>query len=449
MLINFRISNYLSFKDTETFSMLKADDVEDLTVSSNSLLKSSLIFGANASGKSNLISALSLFKTIIFESNKDLEVNFLEKVTPFLLDSNSKMQPTEFEITFFSIDSKIYRYGLSIFNNEIQEEWGFYTEENAKEVKLFERNKQKIIEISDSFSIEARNFYDDNKNLTQTKENVPLISDIAGTKGIHSSNIINWFKKVHILSGLDDNTINFSLNLLENDDNFALWVKQFLPSVQIQEFKFTEINLLEINAKELLKTVEHLTSKNSNKIDMKKLEVLQNLLKIIDSTQEAQEKNKIERKNIHVDVIKKINNKEYKLPFHVESDGTKKLIALLGPMYHSLKEDNILVIDEIDAKFHTLLMKYIFTVFHNETRKCQLIATAQDTNLITTDIFTNDQIWFVDKDEFGESKLYSLIEFKEEVSKENYSFQYLEGAYNAIPLFPNIDSVQNLMLKKE
>ena len=335
MLINFRISNYLSFKDTETFSMLKADDVEDLTVSSNSLLKSSLIFGANASGKSNLISALSLFKTIIFESNKDLEVNFLEKVTPFLLDSNSKMQPTEFEITFFSIDSKIYRYGLSIFNNEIQEEWGFYTEENAKEVKLFERNKQKIIEISDSFSIEARNFYDDNKNLTQTKENVPLISDIAGTKGIHSSNIINWFKKVHILSGLDDNTINFSLNLLENDDNFALWVKQFLPSVQIQEFKFTEINLLEINAKELLKTVEHLTSKNSNKIDMKKLEVLQNLLKIIDSTQEAQEKNKIERKNIHVDVIKKINNKEYKLPFHVESDGTKKLIALLGPMYHS------------------------------------------------------------------------------------------------------------------
>ena len=94
-------------------------------------------------------------------------------------------------------------------------------------------------------------------------------------------------------------------------------------------------------------------------------------------------------------------------------------------------------------------MKYIFTVFHNETRKCQLIATAQDTNLITTDIFTNDQIWFVDKDEFGESKLYSLIEFKEEVSKENYSFQYLEGAYNAIPLFPNIDSVQNLMLKKE
>ena len=114
-----------------------------------------------------------------------------------------------------------------------------------------------------------------------------------------------------------------------------------------------------------------------------------------------------------VEVIKNIDGDEYHIPLHLESSGTKKLIALLGPIFDSIEKNHVLVIDEIDAKFHTLLMKKFFSIFLRDTKKCQLIATAQDTNLISKDIFNRDQIWFVNKDEFGESELYSLIEFKE------------------------------------
>ncbi|KCX74519.1 AAA domain protein, partial [Acinetobacter baumannii 940793] len=114
-----------------------------------------------------------------------------------------------------------------------------------------------------------------------------------------------------------------------------------------------------------------------------------------------------------VKVIKNIDGNEFPIPLYLESSGTIKLIHLLSALYRSSKNGEILLIDEFDVKFHTLLSKYIFKKYHDINNKGQVIVTVHDTNLMDTNYFRRDQIWLINKNPKGESELYSLIEFKE------------------------------------
>ena len=131
----------------------------------------------------------------------------------------------------------------------------------------------------------------------------------------------------------------------------------------------------------------------------------------------------------------------------MESEGTKKLIYLLGPLYDAIRKDEILVIDEFDNKFHTLLCKFIIGLYNEKNNGLsQLIITCHDTNLLSNELFRRDQIWFVEKNNKHESELYSLVEYKEHYTrKENsYSKDYLLGKYGAIPLFSSITELDDV-----
>ena len=160
------------------------------------ILKSSILFGANAAGKSNLISAIGLFREIILSANKELEKNILDQVIPFLLDNKSKEQPTEFEITFLAENDLLYKYGIKVSNGIIFREWLYFSNNEIKlnEVELFQREGNKLTYINEELFPEAKNFYNEEKYLIQTKENVPFITDMAGTSSKHSLAIINWLK---------------------------------------------------------------------------------------------------------------------------------------------------------------------------------------------------------------------------------------------------------------
>lgn len=432
MLVNFSFKNVTSFKEAQNLSLeispLKKDDFllnNLIDIDANDkLLKSALIYGANASGKSNLIKAIVWFKKIVLKSYSSLDKNVLKKIViPFLLDKDTVEFPSDFEITFIENGIK-YRYGISVLDGEIIEEWLYYTKK--RETLLFYRERQYITEYNKAEFREANLFIKsgDNSNkkyiLEKTAPHIPFISVLAVFQGEHSLNVTNFFSKIQSISGIEDENLGvYTFNLLKNDPKFYKWTLGILKDFHIAD--------LVIDEKELF----------SHEIKVSDLDIDNNI----------KTPKKINVNQVDVRAKKYLNHSQEKIEFPLgfESSGTRKIIHLLGPLYDTIKKGNILFVDEFDSKFHTLLSKHIFKIFHNNCKNAQIIASVQDTNLMDTTLFRRDQIWFVHKD-FNEqdSHLYSLSEYKNTI-KESYSQDYLQGAFDAIPLFDSIDDIESLM----
>lgn len=424
MLVNFSVSNVFSFKDAQNMSMTASSSQKTTSNISNifeindeKYLKSSLIFGANASGKSNFIKAIMLMRELVVGPTQ-LANNIISQIVPFLLDPNYIQKPSELEVTFYSKNIK-YRYGLSIINGVISEEWLYFTPKK-RETLLFEREGMKINYNKTNFS--EADLFIQNNTIQKTPENIPFITNLSSFNGEHSKNTTVWFSNVNVISGITEgNLMPYSLNLIRNNPDFNLWLKNILRSFQIsdinieeteQDFPFDQIKSNDENLSNLFSSLKNITQK---------------------------------QKSFLFSVIKKINGVEVAFPLEFESDGTRKLIFILGPIYDTMVNGKVLFIDEFDSKFHTLLSKHLFRIFHTQDESnSQIIASVQDTNLMDSEYFNRDQIWFVDKNNSGASELYSLVEYKQK--RKSYSEAYLEGAYNAIPLFEdgyNIDEIMN------
>ncbi|EIJ41751.1 hypothetical protein BegalDRAFT_0841 [Beggiatoa alba B18LD] len=426
MLVEFRVQNFASFNTLQTLNMSASNTTKENFNETNTiaieqfgvnkLLKSAAIFGANAGGKTNLIGAVSTLKNIVLNSLANPEENLLETVIPFLIKEQKFDQATEFEVTFI-YEQHLYRYGIAIKNAIITEEWLFWRKQ-SRETLLFQREQQEIKINSRSFS-EAKDFIKEENGkyyLEKTRETVPFISVLSQFNGEKSRKITRWFKKLHIISGIQETGFDqFTLNLLSKDTIFKTWILDILLSLQI-----ADINVNEEQPFNKTMGISIAEAGNNVKIHF--------------------------RKNYKVDIIKKITGTDakYTTPFRLESEGTKKLIYLLGPLYDAIKNGEILFIDEFDSKFHSLLSKFILEIYHRKNNtNSQLIITCHDTNLLTKSIFRRDQIWFVEKNQAHESELYSLLEYKEHYTRQgdSYSKDYLLGKYGAIPLFSSIDKL--------
>lgn len=435
MLISFSFKNVSSFKDAQNLSLetspLQKDEflLENVISSSkdNKLLKSVLVYGANASGKTNLIKAIGWFKKIVLSSYSALDHNILKGIIPFLLDKNSVRAPSEFEVIFIEDDIK-YRYGISIFNGEIIEEWLYYTK--IRETMLFLRERQTVEYNMANFK-EAKLFIrpenDSEKKglLEKTAPHTPFVSVLAVFQGTHSLNVTNFFTKIHAISGIEDENLGtYTFNLMKEEPKFYDWTLNILKDFNISELVINEEKIFS----------QEIISPDSDNIEFEqKIEFPQN----------------INISRIDVRVKKHLNHSEKKIeiPLDWESSGTRKIIHLLGPMYDTMKKGNILFIDEFDSKFHTLLSKHIFKIFHKNCKNAQLVANVQDTHLMDTELFRRDQIWFVHKEPVEQdSQLYSLAEYKNAI-KKSYSQDYLQGEFDAIPLFSSINDVENLMVE--
>ncbi len=439
MIIEFKVENFLSFKDLTTLSMIKAKSFKEhqethiIPVDKNlSLLKSAIVYGNNASGKSNLLEAMEFMKQIIINSFRDALLENNDRKFPlekFALNSKTDKESTFFETSFIHNNTK-YRYGFEIDYDKVVAEWLYHT--TSKEVYLFKRDFQKI-EVNKSAFKEGLGKEED------VKENVLFLSILATLGKETSSSIVEWFKKFNIINGIHDRGHKrYTIDKLKSDTNFFNWVLHFIKYLEISNLSTTEEDVNEIDL-ETLKEKE-------------KDEEIINLLTSIHKIQSKQPKRdqlityhrQYDENNVFIDTV----------PFNFdkqESEGTKKLLYLLGPWYDTLKNGKVLIIDELDSRLHSHLTLRLIDFFHKcNLNKAQLICAVHDVTLLNKETFRRDQIWFVEKNQFGASELISLADFKTDKVRNKSAFDknYLEGKYGAIPYF-DIDLKLNQLLYGE
>ncbi|ATO32946.1 AAA family ATPase [Dickeya dianthicola] len=437
MLIDFSVQNYKSFNSKQELSMVAStstkesynlDSVKEVNnFGIKSVLKSAAIFGANASGKSNLTNALYTFKAIVLKSLESIDDKSTRMAVPFLLKENYFDENTEFEVTFLAKEN-LYRYGISIKGENIAEEWLYWTK-SSRETQLFHREGQSIKFNQRSFP-EAKSFVNFDGNtwvIEKTKSFVPFLTVLSQFNGEKSVVVTDWFQDLRIVSGLNDYGFkDFTTNLFAENSEFKNWSLGILESLQIKDIVISEVE-------------ENIPFPKSRR-DIDDIDLNDAIRKL----EGFIERTKIKKKKIEIIKSNKKTGEIFSFPLSFESEGTKKLIYLLGPLFDVIKNEKILVIDEFDNKFHTLLCKFIIELYNkNNHGSSQMIITCHDTNLLTKDLFRRDQIWFIEKNDRNESEIYSLVEYKEHYTRKegSYSKDYLFGKYGAIPLFSSVDSL--------
>lgn len=430
MLIDFSFKNFRSFKKEVTLSMMAAKSLrDDITAGdgySNVLdgfggykyLRIASIYGANASGKSTVIQAMTFFRSMILSSVSDEHIidHFQDY---FLFDDRSCEDPTSFEMTFV-INDHAYRYGFEILHDSVHSEWLFETlPQTMRESYCFKRER-KVIKVNSRIFKGARGLDE------KTRHNALFLSTTAQFNVATAMEIKEWFRKsFNILSGLDE-TIHFTAN-------------QFLHDSVMQKEILDYIKLIDLGIQNITISDEIVKNEDDIKKDLITSGVLPPALM-------KGNLRRLEISSFHNYYKGEEDAGQAALPFNKESLGTRKTFSFLGPWFDTLRRGGVLVIDEFGTSLHTQLAKKLLQLFQSVLNRqgAQLIITTHDTNLLHRDLLRRDQIWFTEKDNKGYSDLYSLVEYKinQASSVRNdatFSKDYLAGKYGAIPFFGNID----------
>lgn len=368
------------------------------------LLKTAAIYGANASGKSNLAKALSFMKWFMVNSSKETQSTDEISVEPFRLSTETEGKPSHFELAFL-MDGRKYRYGFEVTRQRVISEWLFYVP-NIREAKLFERQLD---------NIKSSKVYNADGVQKRTRSNALFLSVSAQFNVSIAEKILEWLTdKCNIVSGLHDQTyLSYTVRCFVNNENrldIVQLIKKLdlgISAIQVEQEEFTTDSLPDEMSEELKSLVVKLGgAKATIGISHQKFDA--------DGNQTSIE--------------------EFDLDSH-ESEGTKKAFALAGPIITALKAGETLIIDEFDARLHPLLSLAIVKLFNSKEanpNNAQLIFMTHDTNLLSNKIFRRDQIWFTEKDRYSATDLYSLAEYK---IRNDASFEsdYIKGRYGAIP----------------
>lgn len=416
MIEEFSFGNFWSFKDIQTLNMTaaKIKSKNALLDTNNvfplnkelSLIKSKAIYGANASGKSNIVKALVTFIRIIRDSAK--EEKALSLIDSFQLSTETNSQPTFFQL-IFRVGKTRYRYGFEADDKSIKSEWLFSTP-SKREQPLFIREKNEIVEINQTHFEEGvlyQKLLENSKDqvFTDTSLFLTHLNSIGFAK--LSKQIFKTISSISIVSGLGHKGM---YSIAGESLSDAIKKKFILDFLKKADIGIDNLETVEITNENLPDNVEE--------------EVNQELKKgkIIVSSRTQFDSN-----------LKEVGKSEFSFG-NQESEGTKKMFELSPFIYRSLKEGVSLVIDEFDSRFHPLLTKKIVELYNSsENKKAQLIFTTHDTNLLSPELLRRDQIDFVEKDKYGASHLYTLVEIKGVRNDASFEKDYIQGKYGAIP----------------
>jgi uncharacterized protein len=433
MLIEFSVGNYRSFKKKVTFSMVAANLVsQDKNLDNHnvfavdkelSLVKSAAVYGANASGKSNLAKALQFMVWFMINSSKETQSTDRIHVEPFRLSTETEGQPSSFEIVFL-LDGQQHRYGFTADRQRVISEWLYYVPK-TRETKLFSREY-------DDFGISK--VYKANGISERTRSNALFISVSAQFNVGKSKSILNWLMSQFILvSGLDNSqmALNYIFNEEVSDEAIQLLSRMDLGIVgfRFQQFRSFDEILDEEQKKNGVMSKEDLNAYRRGYDAAAKFENI-----TANRIETLHRKFNHEGEQVSLESFSLLEN---------ESDGTRKIFMLASILLYTLKNGSILVVDEFDARWHPLMGRAIVKLFNsNETnpKNAQLIIMTHDTNLLSNKIFRRDQIWFTEKDRYGATTLYSLAEYRVR-NDASYSSDYIKGKYGAIPYIQGSESL--------
>ncbi|MBA4743993.1 MAG: ATP-binding protein [Muricauda sp.] len=438
MILQFSIKNYRTFKERAVLSLIASNYDKDTRENENialnekfglRLLKNAVIYGANASGKSKLLDAFAFMRHYVLNSSKEGQKGDEIDVHPFKLSSTSEKEPSEFEIIFIYKDI-LYRYGFEATRNKVISEWLYY-KPKTKEIELFYRENNK-------YDTHSRNF---SKGKTVIKEglvrdNALLLSVAAQFNDKTSINVLDWFKRLKTLSGLNESGYQgYTMGKTEDPIHKA----KILDLLKAADLGIKDIKLQKLDIDKLPKDLpKEVRDKILREVNEEKAEFVSDVL-TIHKKYDANGKS-IDSVNFSLD--------------DDESSGTRKFFALTGPILDVIENGYTLVIDELDSKLHPNLVCRIVSLFNSKElnpKNAQLIFNTHDTNLLSTGLFRRDQIWFTDKNKFGEAKLYSLADFKSDEVKKNepYEENYIRGKYGAVPFLGFFENLNTILSQYE
>ena len=410
MLIRFSFKNFKSFKDENLLDMeatsLKEHEYNIVKTDNVNLLKVAAIYGANASGKTNVLQAFDYMKNRILVSD-DSKANSPideENIYSFMINN----EPISLEVEILARNNKIYKYGFEVSKDIIISEW-LYEKRINKFYEIFERNNNNVQimkvknKLFDLGNIDDRSLF------------------LKSFRAIDKSNedfnsVYEWFMNSNYLDlgnprfeDFINNRISFKIL---SDENYKEELLRFIKTFD--------------SGIEGIKTTP-------------------------DSIEEVQNNNRV----IKIELIHRgEDNKLKALPLDLESNGTRKMFQLFDFFMDALKNGMVLFIDELDAKLHPLLTRYIINLFHNSETNVgngQLIYSTHDTVNLNKDTFRRDEIWFTEKNRDGVSEIYALSDYileneenktgKKVRNDATYNKDYLTGRYGAIPVLEEFDII--------
>ncbi|MDV5200583.1 ATP-binding protein [Acinetobacter baumannii] len=410
MIIDFSIENFLSFKEQQTLSFvaeppydIHPEHLLDTPEKDLKLLKTIVIYGANASGKSNFLSAIHFLKQLILNSAENKPDEKFDLI-PFLLDKELKNSATSFDINFFCNEIR-YNYSLVLDKSQVFHEHLNYYPKNKKNIFSRDLNNLGEYEYSIGTDLKPKRIYED--TALKTLPNVLFLSKMVQENSQFLKPIYDWFSNT--LS--EQFSLEDTAKSIHSDENFK---KRFLKFLENQDIDIVDINV----------------DKGS---------LAEQIIKNNNFTPEVQEKILEDLKNRYYYDIKTYHrNSDNELePFdlELESQGTRKLFALSSLLLNNYKKfEKTFYVDELSSALHPLLVKNFLKEF-NHTTFNQLICVTHDTHLINQECLRKDQIYFVEKDKSQVSSLYSLLEFNPRNDRENWELRYLSGRYGATPFF--------------
>lgn len=429
MLVSFSVTNSRSIKDEMTLDLSRMkrrhssneywDEWEPYSPVAG-------IYGANASGKSNFIGALSFFRRAVAESHTSWSPDDpIPLPARFALSPGDESSPSRFEIVFV-LDGVRYQYGFEADPRRVVKEWLYSFPEKRQRI-VFERDTTAANEpwyFGDSLRGRARVISD------LTRRNSLFLSAAASNNHELLGTIHQWIKDKIAFAGPTDHErrLAFSVFQLQNDETARRNILALLKSADlgIDDIEFKLPDVPEAQVAEVLKQIEadpEFPQDADRPVDADRVRLA------------------IAQANAGVELTHRAGGSQaVPLPLEEESYGTRALLGLAGPIYECLEFGRTLVIDEIDTSLHPVLVRAIVKVFKSKSANrlnAQLIFSSHDVTLLMQDTFDEalldrDQIWFSEKNDAGESTLYPLTDFKPRAS-HSLLRGYLQGRYGAVP----------------
>ncbi len=442
MLIKITVENFRSFDKRESLSMISSNKIQSnkdhrIKIKQTNLLKNAAVYGANASGKSNLVTVFSFIRAVLMNGLS------IESTNDFCRNkTENKDRESIFELQF-TADNTFYAYGFSaiLSKRKIKEEWLYELLQDGDARLLFERKNKKAPVLGEGikpaaseksrFGVYAEDFSEDETGLFLTEMN-------RGKKYAESSKlkffpqVFNWILNNIIVIdpsvGITSTEAYYHDESLETISRLISTFDTGITNISTKQITIDEMNKM-IPAEavkqifELLKTQMQISNLNRIQMTWRVGKGFFNI-RMTDHTEPE-----------ITTLVLKHGKSEYDFSFSDESDGTRRLFDLID-MLMTDRPDTCFVVDELERSLHPKLTERFLKLFMeaHAGKRMQLIFTTHENSIMNQSLFRRDEIWFVERDADNSSTIYSLDRFKERYDKV-LSKAYLEGRYGAIPVF--------------
>ncbi len=410
MLIQFSVKNFRSFQDRQTLSLMRAKGGELMTSNTFgapggiSLLRSAVMYGPNAGGKTNFMKALRAMQETVLGSARESQTGDSLPMTPFRLSQAARKKPCEFEAIFIA-DGVRYQYGFAATEDRIVEEWLLAFPKGRSQHWLSRRwnaadNKHEW-QIGSSLT--------GTKQLwrNSTRDNALFLSTAVQLNSEQLRPIYTWFSKTLRMANIQGWSPKFSASLCEKDGREKAHIMDYLRAadvgvedIDVEKKQFDDVELPDDMPDQVREEMKGRT-----------------FARITTS---------------HVDAEGGIVN----FDLSDESHGTEKIFALSGPWIDSLNNGYVVFIDELNVGLHPYLTRFLVQLFNSSAynpNNAQLVFTTHETSILTQDLFRRDQVWFCEKENDHASKMIPLTDFSPRKGRENLEQAYLSGRYGAVP----------------